>query len=424
MWKLSGLTRAQWIILGVAWLGWVFDIMDSALFAFAKGPMLIEMLGGKEAYKLNGPRIEGQIQALFLVGWAIGGLVFGIVADRWGRTRTLVLTVLLYSLLTGLTALCRTPEQVALVRFLSALGIGGEWAAGAALVAESLPDSARAAAAGFIQSAAAFGPWFAALANLAIPPGAWRPLFLVGILPALICVVIRLRIQEPERQKARPGSWLEPLKELFGEKRWRRNAIVAIVLGIVGITGAGIVPFWLPNLVREAGGGAGELAVRNFTSLNTFTLHIGTLAGVLVFPMLAERFGRKPAFAAFFILAPITAFLALYGGASLPRLLVLLPVSAFFSIGLSAGFVLYFPELFPARFRATGAGLAYNVGRIAAAPMPAVIGIVIGSMQGSVAAGVLVASMIYVVGLLALPWAPETKGLPLPDQEPALSASP
>ena len=156
------LNRTQWLILLVAWLGWVFDIMDTALFNFAKVPMMTEMLG-RAQYKLIGPRVEGQIQTFFLIGWAIGGLIFGILADRWGRTRTLIVTILMYCALTGLTAFCRTPEQVMVARFLTALGIGGEWAAGAALVAESFPDDLRSIASSFLQSAAAFGPVFAAL---------------------------------------------------------------------------------------------------------------------------------------------------------------------------------------------------------------------------------------------------------------------
>ncbi len=409
-----GLTRTQWLILAVAWLGWVFDIMDTALFNFAKEPMLTEMLGSKDLYKLHGTAIEGNIQMVFLIGWAIGGLIFGLLADRWGRTRVLILTILSYSVLTGLTALCRTPDQVAVVRFLSALGIGGEWAAGASLVAETFPDKARAGAAALLQSAAAFGPWFAAIANLRIHSGEWRTLFLVGIAPALVCVAIRLGVQEPESSPKPRGDWLGPLRELMAEPQWRRNALIATLIGIVGITGAGIVSFWLPNLVSQAGKGLPAEYVKNFKSYNTFTFHIGTLLGVLVFPWLCVRFGRKPSFAAFFILAPLSIAFTLYGGASLQRLLILLPVTAFFSIGLSAGFVLYFPELFPPRFRATGSGLAYNVGRIAAAPMPAFIGWVIGSYGGNVGTGVIVASSIYVLGLVVLPFARETRGLALP----------
>lgn len=394
----------------------MFDIMDTAIFNFAKVPMMTEMLGA-ERYRQIGPRIEGQIQTWFLIGWSIGGLFFGLMADRWGRTRTLIVTILSYCLLTGLTALCRTPEQVMVARFLTALGIGGEWAAGAALVAESLPDDLRAGAAAFLQSAAAFGPVFAALANLGLAHNSWRALFVVGVFPALICVVIRSRVQEPDRRigSEHKPSPLAMLGELFGRREQRRTTIVAMLMGIVGVTGAGIAPFWIPNLVHESSIGLAEALVRARTSQATMVLHIGTLAGVMAFPAIAERFGRKPAFLAFFACSPVVTALALVGGANYQRLLWLMPLVSFFSIGVSAGFVLYFPEIFPSRLRATGAGLAYNVGRIFSAPVPWIIGAVMGAFGGSAAAGVLIASTIYLVGLVAVPFGPETKGKALPE---------
>ena len=407
------LNRLQWTILLIAWCGWVFDIMDTALFNFAKGPMLTEMLGGPAAYKLSGPAIEGRIQTVFLIGWAIGGLFFGLLADRWGRTRTLVVTVLMYCGLTGLTALCRTPDQVMVARFLTALGIGGEWAAGAALIAESLPDKARVGASALLQSAAAFGPWFAAFANLGLAGHSWRLLFLVGVAPAAMTMFIRSKTHEPTVRRER-GSFAGPLRVIFSDSVLRRNVLVAVGLGVVGIAGAGTAPFWLPNLVKSASAGlpVAEIAAR--TSYATLTLHVGTLLGVFTFPALAERIGRKLAFALFFALSPLSVALALYGGADYVRLLVLMPLAAFFAIGLSAGFVLYFPELFPPSVRATGSGLAYNVGRIVSAPLPLLTGAIIGHFNGNVVAGVLIASGIYLFGLLVIPFAPETRGLPLP----------
>lgn len=408
-----GLTRTQWLVLLIAWFGWVFDVMDTALFNFAKGPMLTEMLGGPVAYKRFGAAIEGRMMSVFMVGWALGGLVFGLMADRLGRGKTLVITILMYSVLTGFTALCKTPDQVMGLRFLTALGIGGEWAAGAALVAETFPDSGRGPAAGLLQSAAAFGPWFAAAANLALPADSWRLLFLVGVAPALILVAARVLLRQPEPTRGTSGDWATPLREIAHDPRWRKNALVATALGVIGVAGAGIVPFWLPNLIREAGSGLPAEAIKRFTSYNTFTVHVGTLLGVLVFPWLCQRLGRRPSFALFFLLAPLSGALALYGGASLSRLLWLLPLASFFSIGLSAGFVLYFPELFPPRLRATGAGLAYNVGRIFSAALPAVMGGLMVRFQG-ISTVVLVALGFYVLGVLVIPFAPETKDRPLP----------
>lgn len=415
------ITAYQWLVLVVAWLGWVFDIFDTALFNFAKEPMLTEILGGPAAYKLHGPQVEGMIQMVFLAGWAIGGLFFGVMADRWGRTRTLIVTILIYCLFTGLTAYCSTVEQVALARFLTALGLGGEWAAGAALVAEVFSDSMRPLAAGLLQSAAAFGPVLAAVANLQVPATGWRTLFLIGIAPAFLVVVIRFFVNEPERWRTshvREGSWLEPLRELFAIARWRRNVIIATIIGIVGIAGAGNASFWHPNLVKAASEGLSADVVQQRKSIALMTFHTGTLLGVLVVPWFCSVIGRRRAIFAFFLGAPLSILAYTASGADYGMLLWLGPVMSFFAIGVSGAFVLYFPELFPTRLRATGAGFAYNVGRIAAAPFPWLTGLLIGGMSGSVMYGFAGAALIYVIGLAAIPFAPETKGHTLPEDGP------
>lgn len=414
-----GLSRRQWLVLTVAWLGWVFDIADTALFNFAKVPMFTELLG-KERYALDGTVVEGRVLSIFLLGWSLGGLVFGLVADRWGRTRTLVVTILIYCVLTGLTGLCHTVEQVALMRFLTALGIGGEWAAGAALVAETFPDRARAPAASVLQSAAAIGPALAALAALGLAHSGWRPLFFVGVAPAALVVLVRLGLRDVEPPRVQRGPAWTPLRELFGVRRLRRHAFVALVLGVVGIAGATTVTYWVPNLVMAASVGFSPAAIQQRTSYATLILHVGTLLGVMLFPALCERFGRRRSFAAFFVFAPLSIYAV--AGLSAGRfagILALSPLMAFFAIGLSAGFALYFPELFPTRVRATGAGFAYNTGRILAAPVPPLTGEMIKRLGGNVGAGVAIAGAVYLVGLLALPFAPETRGQPLPtDEEP------
>lgn len=418
-WK--GLSRYQVLVLAVAWLGWVFDIADTALFNFAKTPMITEMLGGKAAYDLNdtGTRIEGQIQTLFFLGWAIGGLVFGVMADRWGRAKTMTLTILLYCGFTGLTALCQTPEHVAAVRFLTAMGIGGEWAAGAALVSEVFPDRARAAAAALLQTAAAFGPVLAALANQALAGESWRWLFLAGIAPAAITVVIRAGVKEPERwvrtQEGKGKGLFEPLKDLFAAPKWRKNALLAMVIGLVGIAGANNFAFWLPNLVQQASQGLDAAVIAVHKSQVTYTQHTGTLLGVLFFPWLCERIGRRGAYWGFFAACPLVLWLALGSAITFESLLWFAPLLSFFTIGLSAGYGLWLPEMFPTRFRATGCSLAYNTARIGQAPFPWITAALIGTSEGNVARGLMLASAVYVVGLIVVPFAPETKGRPLPE---------
>ena len=406
------LTKYQWTILLVAWLGWVFDVFDAAIFNFTKTPMLKEMMG-EAAYAERGTAVEGWIQGIFLAGWAIGGLIFGILADRWGRTRTLTLTILVYSLFTGLTVLCTEPWQVGVARFVTALGIGGEWAAGAALVAEVMPNRARALAAAMLQSAAAFGPALAALAQIPLKNYSWHAMYLVGLAPAAICVGIRYFIREPESTQKSEARSASPLAELWSNPALRRNALIAMVIGAVVVTGAGTATFWAPNLLDAANASLDKATIAERKSYGILISHTGTLLGVLLVPWLCERFGRKRTIATFFALTPIAVVAVAKFGVDYATLLWLLPVINFFAIGISAALALYFPELFPTRVRATGAGMAYNVGRVFAIGMPIVIGIVIGQSK-SIGAGFLLSAGVYAFGLIAIALAPETRGKELP----------
>ena len=417
-----GLTRYQWLVLTVAWLGWVFDIADSAIFALVKGPMIKEFIGATQ-YEAIGKNIEANIQTLFLIGWSIGGLIFGILADRWGRTKTLILTVLIYSAMTALTSLCHSVEQVTILRFLSALGIGGEWAAGAALVAEVFPDKARAPAASVLQTAAAVGPVLAALGNQVFA-SQWRLLFVCGAIPALITVVIRMKVKEPEPSvRSEKRSDAGNLKALFSNPTYARYAIVAIVIGIVGIAGANNLTFWIPNFVASASKGLSDAVVASRKSDMTYAMHVGTLLGVFFFPWLCQKIGRRPSFAIFFLASPIALALITLNSTNYQNMLFLAPLGMFFVIGLTSGYALYFPEMFPAHLRATGSGLAYNTGRIATAPMPKFTTFLSDRFNGSLAVGVGIAGAAYLLGLMALPFAPETKGKGLPDTIPGAQTS-
>ncbi len=408
----KGLTKYQWTILLVAWLGWVFDVFDTAIFNLTKGDMLKDMMG-PEQYALHGARYEGNIQGFFLAGWALGGLIFGILADRWGRTRTLTLTILVYSLFTGLTVFCQEPWQVGIARFITALGVGGEWAAGAALVAEVMPERTRAAAAGFLQSAAAIGPALTSLALIALSKHGWQAMYLVGIAPALICVVIRFFIKEPESTNNAASKARSPLAQLWSDPKLRRNTLIAMVIGAVVVTGAGTASFWAPNLMDAANKGIEASLAKERRGYATLISHIGTLAGVLLVPWLCERIGRRRTIGMFFLMSPIIAIMIVQIGTDYNTLLWSLPVYNFFAIGISSALALYFPELFPKHIRATGAGMAYNVGRIFSIIMPMVTGMVI-SESGSLAMGFVIAAGIYAFGLVAVWLAPETKGKPLP----------
>ncbi|MBI1819455.1 MAG: MFS transporter, partial [Nitrospirae bacterium] len=343
-WK--DVTRYQWLILFVAWLGWVFDSMDSTLYAMVLQPALHELLGpnySKESMEWYG----GIIFSTFLIGWALGGVLFGILADTIGRTKTLIFTILIYSLFTGLAALSQNWWHLMIYRFITALGIGGEWAAGASLVAEIWPESKRAKAAGILQSAWAAGFFLADLASLLFGAYGWRILFVVGILPALVTLLIRFMVKEPEKwlranetRRAilteRPEYEKEllafSLTRLFNRKlRW--HTLAGSILAFVAVFGLWGATNWTPTLIREllASENLNQEAVNRYVSYAVMCLNGGALAGYLAFGPIADRFGRRPAF--FFmclgslIMIPVTFLI--------PRdyaiLLWLLPVLGFFT---------------------------------------------------------------------------------------------
>lgn len=402
---LAGLNKYQRFVLIIAWLGWVFDVMEASFFGLTKTAMMTEMLG-EAGYKAVGTQWEGNIHTGMLLGWSLGGLIFGVIADRWGRSKTLVLTIFLYCLFTGLTALCKTPEQVLVARFLTGLGIGGEWAAGAALIAETVPDNFRARAAAFLQTAAAVGSIIGVFISMRVGELNWRLVYLAGIIPAIICLVARFKL-EPDQPSEKQKHSIA-IVELLKAAPYNRYLLLAIVIGVVGITGGGILPFWLPNLVKEVVPKADFAAWKNISMI---VLHIGTFAGVLAFPPLTDKYGRRPMFAIFGVMAGILLFLTATTANSLASILILAPLTSFFALGLTAGFGLYFTELFAQRFRATGSGMAYNTGRILSAPIPIWIGAT--AKTNGVASAIGPVACIYLLMLVALFFAPETKGKPL-----------
>lgn len=422
----SELNKHQKFVLIIAWLGWVFDVMEASFFGLTKQAMMKEMLGAAE-YARVGTMWEGKIHGGMILGWALGGLVFGIVADRWGRGKTLLLTIFLYCFFTGLTSLCKTPDQVYWARFLTGLGIGGEWAAGAALIAETVPNHVRARAAAFLQTAAAIGSIIGVFVSIGAGHANWRWVYIAGILPAVLCFIARFRLEHknadsaplPIQEGARgSGDWgsasetkpnpLTPLLDLLSTSPYNLRLLAAVLIGVVGIAGGGILPFWLPNLVKDALPGATDATVAYYKNLTMIVLHLGTLAGVLVFPPLTDRYGRKLLFAGFFIASGLMLYVTATRAISIPLLFILPPLTSFFALGVTAGFGLYFPELFSTRFRATGSGIAYNTARILIAPLQAWIGA--NAKTQGVGPTIGLVAMIYIIGLIGLSFAPETRG--------------
>ncbi len=428
---LSDVTRYQWLVLVVAWLGWVFDSMDGTLYSIVQRPTIAELLGGGASEAEIG-FYSSVVFSVTLIGWALGGIVFGVLADYIGRTKALAATVLIYSLFTGLSALSQTWWHLAGFRFITGLGLGGEWAAGAALVAEVWPNHLRAKAGAMLQSAAAFGYFFAAVINLYVGVYSWRYVFLVGAAPALFVLVIRLLVKEPdawvEIKNQRQRAKREPqtgdasvvhaftLTQLFG-RELRRDALVASALAFTVLLALWGATMWIPAAVREIA--APSLAalseaerqrqLAQQASYGVMLLNGGSLFGYLLFGPLADRFGRRAAFLIFFIggviVFPVT-FLATSGMA---QVFALLPVVGFFTLGITSGFPIYLPELFPTQVRTTGVGFCYNAGRIVTAVGVFLTGYLVGAL-GSYAKAASAVSLVYIVGMLTLLFARETRG--------------
>lgn len=437
----------------MASLAWLFDCLDQQLFIIARNPAIGSLLP-----KGTAPDVlknwGGNTTAIFIAGWATGGLIFGAIGDRIGRARTLTLTILLYSVCTGLSALSQSVYDFSIYRFLTGLGVGGVFGLSVALIADALPDRARPHALGGLQALSAVGNVTAGLIGIGVgywqanvkvatsgPDNAWRWMFVIGALPALLCVFIQMRLKEPEawvkaRQEGRQtGVRFGSYASLFGESRWRKPALLGMLLCIAGIVGLWGVGFFSPELVGDVIGrilksqnvSPAQLPGKRliWTGINMIMQNAGAFVGMIVFTKLAQRHGRKPIFRIAFILAFLSTVFVFKFFSQPWHIFVFIPIMGFCQLALFAGFAIYLPELFPLRLRSTGTSFCYNVGRFIAASGPFTLGI----LQLKLAEGATTpdakleafrnaccwVSLIYLAGLLALPFLPETKGRPLPE---------
>jgi MFS family permease len=410
----SSLTGYQWLVLGVAWLGWVFDSMDSTIYALVLTPALKEILGPAATTQMIG-WYGGLIFSIFIVGWAIGGITFGIAADYIGRTRTLVFTILIYAVFTAAAGFSHTWWQLAVCRFLTALGIGGEWAAGATLVAEVWPESLRVKGAGLLQSAWGAGYFLAAFIYLGLSDYSWRVMFFVGLVPALVAVLARLKVHEPERwvEVRRSPDWLaqrsSKLSILF-KPETRRDTLVGTGLAFVAVFGLWGATNWTPTLIRELleSHTLSATETARLVSYATMSLNAGAVLGYLAFAPMAERWGRRGAFLVMLAGSALALPAAFILPNSYQTALLLLPVLGFFSNGIFSGFPIYLPELYPTRMRATGAGFCFNAGRVLAAAGPFMTGILVARL-GSFALAASSMALVYLLGIVLLSKARETK---------------
>jgi MFS family permease len=417
-----GVTRYQWLVVLIASAGWVFDAFEGQLFNVSRGQMLADIL--HVAPEHPDVRRWGDIfLGVFLAGGTFGGILFGWMGDRWGRQPTMIITILFYSIFSGLTFFANSLWQIGALRFLVAMGVGGEWAVAAALVGEVVPPHARAHMSGLFHSTSIIGTWLAAWTGI-VAGANWRVAFLVGIVPALLVLWVRARVREPEtwvtaktRAVTGTGTQLGSFRDLLLNPRWNRRAIFGMLLAAVGLG-----TFWAVTvagqdlakdfLVRHDVPAAEAAQRAKFAYGNVQA--IGSALGMLSFGPLAVRFGRRRTFVFYHAAALIVVPLTCFAPRSYGMLLALLPLYGFVTIGIHAGYAVYFPELFPNHLRSTGTGFCFNGGRFLASSMLIFSGWLKALPGMDLRLGISLMAGIFLFGILIITFLPETKDQPLP----------
>jgi MFS family permease len=385
----------QWTVIFAAWLGWGFDIFDGLLFNYVAPnavPALLGLQRGTPEASAATLNWTGILTSVLLLGWAAGGIIFGHVADRIGRTKTLLLTMLLYSLGTAACAFAPNIWVLLLFRIVAALGIGGEWAAGAAMVAEVVPENRRVEAGALLYTSAPLGLFLATFVTFQIqgvyfrdtPETAWRYVFLCGLIPAAVAFMVRLFIKEPERwtriaKTAKPAT----LSELFAPA-YVRATLTGLSLAIVALITWWSCNAFIPTIAT--GLAAREATLQGLAATDTTILieqwkqtatnmfNLGGLIGTLLTIPASKLLGRRHMFTIYFLGSAVSVMAAF----ALPmephtRLYMYFPIGLTV-FGVFGSFTYYLPELYPTRLRGTGPGFTYNTGRIVAAVGPFLVG--------------------------------------------------
>lgn len=462
----EGISRYQWTVLLIASLGWIFDVFEGQIFVASMRdamPALLEV-------KADDPTVGSWNNiafGYFLFGGAVGGVIFGVIGDRIGRSKTMILTILCYSLFTCASAFAQTAWQMVVLRFLVAMGVGGEWAVAAAMVAEVMPTRSRPVMSSIFHASSVFGTLLAA-ATVALVIGneavnswfadrgweGWRIGFAIGVFPALLTLWIRWKLHEPEswrrvkeQSKQDPAKQLGRLSDLFSAEN-RRATVVCVSLATVGlVTFWGIHIYGKNALLRRAQ--ADALLAANVRPLapdaddaahyahqtaqsDAFERHapeikraemtsmilntIGGGLGLLLFGGISDRLGRKGAFVLYH-LAAFAAVLLMFGyllpsQASPLVLATCLPIFGFFTLGMHAGYAVYFPELYPTRLRGTGSGFCFNMGRLGTGTAFLCFGFLVKIAPETQA---LWLAPLYLVGAVIVLFGRETRGVELPE---------
>jgi MFS family permease len=434
--------RYHWHVFIIASLAWLFDCLDQQVFNLSRDGAVDDLV----ANKAHAIEMASYTTSVFLVGWAFGGLIFGALGDRFGRARILTLSLLIYSVCTGLSSFVGSYFTFCACLFFTGLGVGGVFGLSVALVADSVPDHARAPALGLLQSVSSWGNISAGLLGMFIgalatqrllPFGlkAWQAMFLAGAAPALLCVFILRRVKEPEKWVqakeigTKAGIKFGSYAVLLKDPRWSRRAWLGLLLCSAGIIGLWGIGNFNPKIVRSII--ATHLAADNlspvelaskkayWSSVGLLLQNIGGFLGTLSFAKFAQVKGRRPAFAVSLALSFVCTLVVFRFLREIDQIYWMLPLMGFGQYSVFGVYAIYLPELFPTSLRSTGTSFCYNFGRLAAASAPFTMGRITKSLGGNIegfrTAGMWV-SLVLLLGIFVLPFLPETKDKPLPEQ--------
>ncbi len=424
--RRTPLNRQQVVGFWAAWFGWMLDGMDLVIYALVLGPALTELLprSGIEPTQGNVGYAGSLMFALFLVGWGLS-FIWGPISDRFGRTRALAATIMVYAVFTGAAAFAPNVWLLALFRFLAGIGVGGEWAMAGTYVAEAWPEDRRKMGAGYLQTGYYFGFFVAAALNFTV--GAhfgWRAMFLCGLVPVVVSLATLMNVKEPERWERRHEAPAverrSPLALIFSPLYVRRTVVMSALLtiAIIGLwAGAVYEPTAIVFLSRQAGITGPDVA--KTVSFGTGLLSIGTILGCIAAPWLAERFGRRTTLAGYFVGMMVTIVLSFGWAFYLPAGSALAAfITVLFFLGLFGGnfaiFSLWLPELFGTEVRGTAFAFCTSVGRFIGAAVNFGLAAAV-SATGTLGKPVAFTAVAFGIGLLMIPLAQETRGDVLPD---------